>query len=201
MSTTVPAFNVLETTIDDIHGAYKSSQLTARQLVQTYLNRIEAYNKQGPAINAIITLNPNALDEARHSKPRVLLARCTGFRSSSRIRPMPRGCRQLWARFCLKITIRTETPLSLRNSKRPAQSFWRRPLWVSSVAATPMAPCPAQPETLTILSELLEAHPAVPERASPQTSAPRRSGKKVLRRSVALRPGTPSPECGPRPAL
>ena len=64
MSTTVPAFNVLETTIDDIHGAYKSSQLTARQLVQTYLNRIEAYNKQGPAINAIITLNPNALDEA-----------------------------------------------------------------------------------------------------------------------------------------
>ena len=64
MSTTVPAFNVLETTIDDIHSAYKSGRLTARQLVQTYLNRIDAYNKQGPAINAIITLNPNALDEA-----------------------------------------------------------------------------------------------------------------------------------------
>ena len=64
MSTTVPAFNVLETTIDDIHSAYKSGQLTARQLVQTYLDRIDAYNKRGPAINAIITLNPNALDEA-----------------------------------------------------------------------------------------------------------------------------------------
>src|SRR5512132_26611 len=64
MSTTVPAFNVLETTIDDIHSAYKSGQLTARQLVQTYLNRIETYNKQGPAINAIITLNPKALEEA-----------------------------------------------------------------------------------------------------------------------------------------
>jgi amidase len=64
MSTTVAAFNVLETTIDDIHSAYKSGQLTARQLVQTYLDRIDAYNKQGPAINAIITLNPNALEEA-----------------------------------------------------------------------------------------------------------------------------------------
>jgi hypothetical protein len=31
MSTTVAAFNVLETTIDDIHSAYKSGQLTARQ--------------------------------------------------------------------------------------------------------------------------------------------------------------------------
>ncbi len=56
MSTTVAAFNVLETTIDDIQSVYKSGQLTARQLVQTYLDRIDAYNKQGPAINSIITL-------------------------------------------------------------------------------------------------------------------------------------------------
>src|SRR4249920_2500061 len=64
-----------------------------------------------------------------------------------------------------------------------------------------MAPSSAQPETLTIPNELREAPPAVPERASPQTSARLRSGKKVLRRSVALRPGTPSPECAQRPAL
>ena len=32
--------------------------------MQTYLDRIEAYNKQGPAINAIITLNATALEEA-----------------------------------------------------------------------------------------------------------------------------------------
>ena len=64
MMTTPGAFSVLETTIEDIHGAYKSGQLTARQLVQTYLNRIDAYNKQGPAINAIISLNPAALEEA-----------------------------------------------------------------------------------------------------------------------------------------
>jgi len=57
-------FNVLETTIDEIHAAYKSGQLTCRQLVQIYLDRIEAYDKKGPAINAIITLNSEALKEA-----------------------------------------------------------------------------------------------------------------------------------------
>ena len=64
MSASIAAFNVLETTIDDIHSAYRSGQLTARQLAQTYLDRVAAYDKQGPAVNAIITLNPKALDEA-----------------------------------------------------------------------------------------------------------------------------------------
>jgi Asp-tRNA(Asn)/Glu-tRNA(Gln) amidotransferase A subunit family amidase len=57
-------FNVLETTISEIHGAYRSGDLTARQLVQIYLDRIEAYDQQGPEINALISLNPAALDEA-----------------------------------------------------------------------------------------------------------------------------------------
>jgi Asp-tRNA(Asn)/Glu-tRNA(Gln) amidotransferase A subunit family amidase len=57
-------FNVLEATIEDIHGAYKSGQLTARGLVQTYLDRIETYDKKGPALNAIITINREALREA-----------------------------------------------------------------------------------------------------------------------------------------
>ena len=57
-------FNLLEATIDDIQSAYKSGQLSARQLVQMYLDRIEAYDKKGTAINAIITLNDRALDEA-----------------------------------------------------------------------------------------------------------------------------------------
>jgi Asp-tRNA(Asn)/Glu-tRNA(Gln) amidotransferase A subunit family amidase len=57
-------FNVLEATIDDIHSAYKSGQLTARQLVQIYLDRIETYDQKGPAINAIITVNREALGDA-----------------------------------------------------------------------------------------------------------------------------------------
>jgi amidase len=58
------AFNVVEATIDDIHAAYKSGQLTCRQLVQMYLDRIEAFDKKGPAINAIITIDSDALKEA-----------------------------------------------------------------------------------------------------------------------------------------
>ncbi len=58
------AFNILETTIDQVHAAYKSGELTCRQLVQMYLDRIAAYDKNGPAINAIISLNPDALTEA-----------------------------------------------------------------------------------------------------------------------------------------
>jgi Asp-tRNA(Asn)/Glu-tRNA(Gln) amidotransferase A subunit family amidase len=59
-----PTFNVLETTIADVHAAYRSGELTARQLVQIYLDRIEAYDKNGPAINAIISINSEALKEA-----------------------------------------------------------------------------------------------------------------------------------------
>jgi len=58
------AFRLLETTIDAIHQAYKAGQLTARQLVQLYLDRIEAYDQTGPTINAIITRNNTALAEA-----------------------------------------------------------------------------------------------------------------------------------------
>ena len=59
-----PPFQIVETTIDDIHAAYKSGKLTVRQLVQGYLDRINAYDKSGPTINSIITLNPSALEEA-----------------------------------------------------------------------------------------------------------------------------------------
>jgi Asp-tRNA(Asn)/Glu-tRNA(Gln) amidotransferase A subunit family amidase len=58
------AFEIMETTIDDVHAAFKSGTLTARQLVQGYLDRIAAYDKRGPNINAIITLNEHALEDA-----------------------------------------------------------------------------------------------------------------------------------------
>ena len=58
------AFNILEATIDDIHGAYRSGAMTCRELVQAYLDRIAKFDKHGPAINALITVNFEALDEA-----------------------------------------------------------------------------------------------------------------------------------------
>jgi Asp-tRNA(Asn)/Glu-tRNA(Gln) amidotransferase A subunit family amidase len=57
-------FRLLEATIEDIHNAYQSGELTSRQLAQLYLDRIEAYDKNGPTINSIITINPHALEEA-----------------------------------------------------------------------------------------------------------------------------------------
>ncbi len=58
------SFNLLEATIESIHADYRSGELTSRQLVQLYLNRIEAYDQKGPKLNAIITVNPQALEEA-----------------------------------------------------------------------------------------------------------------------------------------
>src|SRR5580698_7550192 len=57
-------FGIVEATIGDIHAAYRSGALTARSLVQMYLNRIDAYDRNGPAINSVIALNPKALNEA-----------------------------------------------------------------------------------------------------------------------------------------
>jgi amidase len=59
-----PRFQIVETTIDDIHTAMTSGRLTARELVQAYLDRINAFDKQGPKLNCIITLNPRALEDA-----------------------------------------------------------------------------------------------------------------------------------------
>jgi Asp-tRNA(Asn)/Glu-tRNA(Gln) amidotransferase A subunit family amidase len=56
-----PAFKIEETSIAAIHSAFKAKTLTCHALVAQYLARIAAYDKQGPAINALITLNPNAL--------------------------------------------------------------------------------------------------------------------------------------------
>ena len=60
-----PDFVVEEATIAEIHHAMVNGQLTAEQLVQHYLDRIEAYDKQGPSINSLITVSASALDRAR----------------------------------------------------------------------------------------------------------------------------------------
>lgn len=51
-------------TITDLNQAY-SNGLTSASVVAAYLKRIEAYDKKGPTINAVITLNPKALATAK----------------------------------------------------------------------------------------------------------------------------------------
>lgn len=65
MSAIADTFELREATIADITTAMDAGALTTESLVQLYLNRIDAYDDQGPALNALITVNPNALDEAR----------------------------------------------------------------------------------------------------------------------------------------
>jgi len=55
-----PPFRVEEATIADIHEAFKANRLTCRSLVDTYLRRIQAYDRNGPALNAVVVINPNA---------------------------------------------------------------------------------------------------------------------------------------------
>ena len=57
-------FQIEEATISQVHAAMKAKRLTCRDLVAQYLKRIEAYDKQDPALNAIVQINPDALKEA-----------------------------------------------------------------------------------------------------------------------------------------
>lgn len=57
-------FSLEDATIADVHAAYKADALTSTTLTNLYLNRIATYDQSGPTINAVATLNPNALAEA-----------------------------------------------------------------------------------------------------------------------------------------
>ncbi len=58
-------FRLIEATIADVNQGFDQGTLTSEQLVQLYLNRIKAYEERGPKINALISVNPNALAKAR----------------------------------------------------------------------------------------------------------------------------------------
>ena len=57
--------DVTSATIADLNRAFDEGTLTSEQLVERYLARIAAYDDAGPALNAVITLNPHAVDRAR----------------------------------------------------------------------------------------------------------------------------------------
>lgn len=58
-------FRLMEATIVETQEALETGTVTSEDLVNMYLARIAAFDKQGPAINAMVRLNPGALDEAR----------------------------------------------------------------------------------------------------------------------------------------
>ncbi len=50
-----------EVSISELADGLKSGKYTCRSLVQNYLQRIEAIDRQGPAIRSVIEINPDAL--------------------------------------------------------------------------------------------------------------------------------------------
>lgn len=57
-------FDPLKVGVFELQMGLDSAQWTVRDIVETYLQRIETYNKQGPHLAAIISLNPQALSIA-----------------------------------------------------------------------------------------------------------------------------------------
>tara|TARA_B100000953_G_scaffold221742_1_gene183540 strand:+ start:93 stop:1679 length:1587 start_codon:yes stop_codon:yes gene_type:complete len=56
---------ITASTIEEINAAFANESLTSEQLVELYLSRIEAYDDTGPALNAVLALNGQALNRAR----------------------------------------------------------------------------------------------------------------------------------------
>jgi amidase len=54
-----------ELSITTLRTKMQARELTCSELIDLYLRRIEAYDKSGPALNSIITVNPRAADEAK----------------------------------------------------------------------------------------------------------------------------------------
>ena len=57
--------NLDEITIADVNAAFANGTLTSERLVQLFLARIQAYDRQGPSLRSIILVNPKALETAR----------------------------------------------------------------------------------------------------------------------------------------
>lgn len=57
-------FRFEEQDITQIQQGYKDGSYTIKELVQTYLDRIEEIDKNGPRLNSIIQINPDALQIA-----------------------------------------------------------------------------------------------------------------------------------------
>ena len=60
----VPDFALDEITIDGIHEGMRTGEYTCRSITEMYLDRIEALNRQGPRLFAVLEVNPDALEIA-----------------------------------------------------------------------------------------------------------------------------------------
>ncbi len=64
------SFDVVETGIAQLRRALEERRVTSVALLEAYLRRIDAYDRNGPALNSVVVLNGNALAEASASDAR-----------------------------------------------------------------------------------------------------------------------------------
>jgi len=57
-------FELNELTVNDLQQKMANNEYTAHKLTQLYIDRINSIDKSGPKLNAVIALNPDALDMA-----------------------------------------------------------------------------------------------------------------------------------------
>ena len=102
--TSAKPFELEEITITELRAGLDSRTLHVQQLVRMYSQRIADIDKQGPAINAVIEMNPDAMALAQKAdqerKSGGARGRCMAFRCSLRTtsRPVTR-CRRLPGRW------------------------------------------------------------------------------------------------------
>lgn len=64
LSAESPGFDAFELTIPELQSAMERGDTTAQELVRQYLERIEEFDGRGPHLNAMIYINPRAMEEA-----------------------------------------------------------------------------------------------------------------------------------------
>ena len=132
-SVDVPSFELDEITIAELQQGMESGKLTAHSIAEKYLARIEAIDKAGPALHAVIEANPDALaiadalDRERKEKgPRgpmhgipVLIKDNIDTADGM----MTTAGRWPWLELS-----RRRIPSSPRSCEMQARSFWGRPI-------------------------------------------------------------------------
>ena len=64
-SASTASYDVTEKSISDLQSAMRNGSVSSADLVQSYLDRIAAYDQAGPAVKAVVYVNPKALRGAR----------------------------------------------------------------------------------------------------------------------------------------
>lgn len=62
--TDIHNFELDEITVAELNVAYETGKYSVREVTELYISRIEALNKKGPHLNAVIAINPEALEIA-----------------------------------------------------------------------------------------------------------------------------------------